>query len=431
LGENLSGLEIRPLSPHDDIEAELDLRRRAFGPISAGRRQAWVTSLQGSIDAGAIIGAFDGGRLVGSARYHLMQQWWHGRSMPMAGVAGVKVAPEDRGRGAGRALMAVVLEEIARRGFGVSVLFPSTAPLYRAGGWEVAGGMHETVLPASSLAALMDPDEAAWAAREAGPRQTVPGETAPGETVPKLRRATPADGAAIVEVKGLVHERLRHCGPNTREPWIVSEWLDDEDHFAYLADDGFLSYRWADSGDRHELEVEELIAASAATARALWQLLASHASTASQVRACLAPDDPVTWLTRDPAAETRQVDTWMLRVVDAPAAIAARGYPAAATVSLRLDLADAARPANAGRWALEVSGGAGSLTRLGDAPRAPGRPVSDPTVLCLGARGFAAVFAGVPLATLRLAGLAAGGDPAADDALGAAFRGPAFMLDHF
>jgi hypothetical protein len=32
---------------------------------------------------------------------------------------------------------------------------------------------------------------------------------------------------------------------------------------------------------------------------------------------------------------------------------------------------------------------------------------------------------------LRLAGLVAGGDAAADDALGSAFRGPAFTIDHF
>jgi predicted acetyltransferase len=367
-----------------------------------------VVSVQGSIDAGAIIGAFDGSRLVGSARYHVMRQWWHGRSMPMAGVAGVKVAPEERGRGIGTAMMASLLEQIASRGFGVSVLFPTTAPLYRAAGWEMAGGRYETVLPARSLTALADPE---WPAGQY-------------QGAPKLRRATPADGAAIVEVKGLVHEQLRHCGPNTREPWILRDWLDDEDHFAYLADDGFLSYRW--SGDMEELEVEELLAASAATARAFWQVLASNAAMASRVRACLAPDDPVTWLTKDPAAATSQLDTWMLRVVDAPAAIGARGYPAAASVSVQLDVADAGRPANSGRWALAISGGAGSLTRLGDPPAAP-----DQAALRVGARGLAALFAGVPVPTLRLAGLAAGGDAVADEALGSAFRGPAFTVDHF
>jgi predicted acetyltransferase len=448
-------LEIRPLGPDDDLGAELDLRRRAFGPISAGRLPSWTKGLQASIDQGALVGAFDGRRLVGSARYHVMRQWWHGRSMPMAGVAGVKVAPEERGRGVGTAMMAAILELISERGFPVSVLFPSTAPLYRAGGWEIAGRRYETVLDARSAAALARPDQ--------------PGAGHAAEDAPKVRRATPADAAAIVEIEGLVHGQLLHCGPDTREPWMLSDWLDDEDRFAYFADDGFLSYRWSD--DRDEIVVDELIAASAATARAWWQILASHATIASRIRACLPPDDPVTWLTRDPAAEILQTDIWMLRVVDAPAAIAARGYPAAAALSVHLDLADAARPANSGRWLLEVSAGAGSLTRLGDAPPAldrpvldapvPARPVLDaavpsppvpsppvldapaldppvsappaaaPAVLSLGARGFAALFAGVPVHTLRLAGLATGGDAATDDALGTAFCGPAFTQDRF
>jgi predicted acetyltransferase len=377
-----------------------------------------VTSIQGSIDAGAIIGAFRGGALVGSARYHVMRQWWYGRPMPMAGVAGVKVAPEERGRGVGKAMMAVLLAEIGQRGFPVSTLFPSTAPLYRAGGWEFAGGVYATELPVAALAALADRDESTGLASLIGANQAVP----------SLRRATKDDGQAIVAVKALVHERLLLSGPNTREPWMLRDWLDDEDHFAHLADDGFLSYRWGDrlpNGER-VLDVEELVAASDATARAFWQILASHASTGGRVRACLAPDDPVTWLTREPAAETRQVDTWMLRLVDGPAAIAARGYPVHATVSAVLDLADAARPANSGRWALEVADGAGTMARLGDAP---GGAVGD--AVRLGARGFAAMFAGVPIATLRLAGLLAGGDPATDDALGVAFRGPAYMMDHF
>ena len=357
--------------------------------------------------------------------------------MPMAGVAGVKVAPEERGRGVGTAMMAAVLEQISDRGFPVSVLFPTTAPLYRAAGWELAGRRYEAVLEARSLLALASPD------------RLIAGGVGPAaHEAPKVRRATPADGAAIVEVEGLVHEQLRSCGPDTREPWMVADRLDDEDRFAYLADDGFLSYRWADEGD--EIVVDELIAASPATARAWWQILASHATMASRIRACVAPDDPVTWLTRDPDAEIRQTEAWMLRVVDGPAAIAARGYPSGAAVSVRVDLVDAARPANSGRWALEVSAGAGSLTRLADLPPAldspvpdslqPGSPVPDSPVLGstapdsdvlrLGARGFAALFAGVPVSTLRLAGLAAGG-AAADDALGAAFCGPAFTVDRF
>lgn len=49
----------------------------------------------------------------------------------------------------------------------------------------------------------------------------------------------------------------------------------------------------------------------------------------------------------------------------------------------------------------------------------------------LGARGFAALYAGTPVQTLRTAGLADGGDPVTDDALDCAFAGTPFLLDYF
>lgn len=368
---------------------------------------AWLTSVRTSIEAGATIGAFDSGRLVGSARYHQMRQWWYGRSMAMAGVAGVKVAPEERGRGVGTAMISRMLRDLADRGYPVSALYPATAPLYRSFGWEIAGGNYETVVPARSVATLIGPDE------------SVP--AGPGSPAPALRRATADDGAAVVAVKGLVHASLRHCGPNTRETWELRDWLADPEHFAYLADDGFLSYRWARQSD--ELAVEELIAASAATARALWQILASHATMASSIRACLAPDDPVNVLSREPDAELHRTGAWMLRIVDAAAAIAARGFPVGVSVSVPFDLADPVLPANAGRWRLEVADGKGSLQRETGGTEAG--------ALRLGARGFAALFAGSAVGSLRLAGLAVGGDPAGDDALDSAFRGQAFMIDEY
>jgi predicted acetyltransferase len=409
------GLQIRKLTPADDLEAELALRRRAFGPISAAGRPSWVAGLQYSIAGGHMVGAFDGAQLVGSARYHPMRQWWHGRSLPMAGVAGVKMAPEERGRGGGRAMMACLVAEIAAAGYPLSALYPTTAPVYRAAGYEIAGDLFETVLPARFLAAL------------------TPAEPVPAPV--KLRRAMPEDAELIAGIRDRVHTALRHCGPNLREPREVREWLEDEDHFAYLSDDGFLSYRWARGTD--EVAVDEVTAGSAATARAFWQIIGSHATMADTVRAFLAPADPVRWLLKDlgragdraspagraPSAETRTKASWMLRVIDAPAAVAGRGYPAPASVRAELELTDALLPANAGRWTLEVSGGEGRLR-----PAGPGNAAGP---LLLDARGLAALYAGTPLATLRLAGLAAGGSPAGDEALDCAFAGRAFMTDNF
>jgi predicted acetyltransferase len=371
--------------------------------------------VQLSISAGELFGAFDGTRLVGSARYHPMQQWWRGRSLPMAGVAGVKVAPEDRGRGVGRALMMPLIAEMTGRGYPVSVLYPATVPLYRSLGWEFAGGYYEMTVPTSALATLIRPDEAAAEAEPAGAGSGGPG------AAPALRRAGPADAAAVVETLGRAYQALGDCGPATHAPEVVASWLDDEESLTYLADDGFLNYRWSDG--HQSIRVYLLVAASASTARTFWRILSSHGSMADTVRACLAPDDPVSWLMREPAAEIRQMTGWMLRCLNAPAAVAARGFPAAAQASVRLELTDPLIPANSGSWDLEITGGNGQLASAAGS-RAP--------ALSLGPRGFAALYAGVPLSTLRRAGLVSGGSTAADDVLDAAFGGRrAFMLHAF
>jgi predicted acetyltransferase len=113
----------------------------------------------------------------------------------------------------------------------------------------------------------------------------------------------------------------------------------------------------------------------------------------------------------------------MLRVVDAPAAIAARGFPSAVTLSVPVDIADDTRPGNSGRWALTVAEGQGSLDPVTSTP-------ADPP-LALGARGLVALYAGTPLGTLREVGLASGGTPGGDAALDAAFGATAYMHDSF
>jgi predicted acetyltransferase len=363
-----------------------------------------------------MLGAFEGNRLAGSARYHPMRQWWQGKSLPMAGVAGVKVAPEFRGRGVGRTLMTELIAEMARQGYPVSALYPATAPLYRSLGWEIAGGRYETTLPMGSLAALIGPDQAVT------DRAAISLAGEPKNDSAGLRRASSADAAVVADTLGRVYGTLRECGPATHDPGFIADWLDDDDHFAYLAGDGFLSYHWADG--HHSIRVELLAAASAPTARAFWQLLGSHGTMADEVRAYLAPEDPITWLTREPAASVRQVWNWMLRLIDVRSAIEARGFPASVEVSAQLELADDVLPGNAGRWRLDVSDGVGKIARDGPAGR-------DQT-LHLGARGLAALYAGVPLGTLRRAGLALGGDEATDAALDSAFGGrQAFMLHAF
>ena len=415
------GVRIRALGPGDDRDAYLDLTARAFG-AAAGTQGAWERTLPVIAD-GRCLGAFAGSQLVGSALFHDMRQWWLGRAVPMAGVAGVKVAPEWQGRGIGRALMSALLGEIAARGYPLSALYPATMPIYRSLGWELAGGIYEAVIPARSLRSFVPPG--------------VPDEPGAGRSRPgRLRRAVPGDADEVLSVIGRVHEAARDCGPVTRAPGAVRRWLAEPELYTYLADDGFLAYRWHRGNE--EIFVERAVAVSAQTLRALWAVVASHASIAPAVRALAGPADPLWWLTREPDAKLSHRAShgmWMLRVVDAPAAIAARGFPAAAELAIRLRLSDDSRTGNAGLWELAVGGGKGSLTPC----RAASRPAGGNTgnrppgggPLTLGARGFAALYAGTPLATLRRAGLAAAGDPDADGAVDAVFAARAFMLDSF
>jgi predicted acetyltransferase len=378
-------VETRSLDP-SDVEAVHDLWVRAFGPADhdGGRTLR-------AAEEGRLLAVYDGPRLVAAGLFHAFDQWWHGRAVPMGGVGGVCVSPEDRGRGVGRRLAAGLLDLMAGRP--LSALYPATAPVYRSVGYEHAGGRYRLTLPAETLRTLA-----------AGPV--------------KVRRAGPADAAEVTALLRRLHADARHGGPIDRGEPFLRDVLADERVFTYLADDGFLAYAWRDGGDR--LLVHRCVAGSPETARALWSVVGSGSSIAATVDAYVAPDDPLLWLLRDRSKDDLRRVAWMLRVLDAPAAIAARGYPAAVSADVPLVVEDEQRPGNAGSWRLTVTGGEGRLERAPehrDATRLP-------------ARGLAALYAGVPMATLRGAGIATGGD-AADATLDAAFATTPFMLDYF
>ncbi len=407
---------IRPLTPGFDGEQYTDLTMRAFGPSGEATIQP---SIEPIVAAGRCLGAFDGDRLVGTALYHDMRQWWRGRAVPMAGVAGVKVAPEYRGQGAGRALMTALVELMAERGYPISALYPATMTIYRSLGWEIAGHRHEAVLPSRALSVMARP---------------YPGD--PGAA--RIRRPGPDDAAEVLEVIGRAHREARDCGPITWDQATVRRWLTrpgryaDQDRYAYLAPDGFLGYRWQ-GGGHQQIFVDRVVASSAATTRALWAVAASNSTVTETVRAQVGPSDPFWWMLLERDANIAERESWMLRLLDAPAAIAARGFPAT-DLAVPLQITDDLRPANSGRWELTVRAGTGRLSGprtelVSSSPVAASPDGQAP--LALDARGLAGLYAGTPVATLRRAGLADGGSPDADAALDGAFAATPYMLDAF
>lgn len=383
-----SPVEIRALDP-DDLDALRDLRSRAFGPQTG---DGWRPQALSALSEGRLLGVYDGPRLIGSSFHFAFDQWWHGRPVPMGGVAAVCVAPDERGRGVGRLLARAFLD--AMGGLPLSALFPATAPVYRAVGYEHAGGRYMLTTRPEALRTL-----------------------ATGRV--EVRRAGPGDAAEIVALLRRLHAATRDCGPIDRREEYFAEALADENVYAYLAADGFLAYGW--HGGNTRIDVHHCVAGSEETARALWAIVGTGSSMARTVRACVAPHDPVLWLLRDRSEDDLTRVSWMLRVLDAPAAVAGRGFPAGVSADVPLVVEDEQRAGNAGAWRLTVGGGAGRLERsgdpAGDAPR-------------LHARGLAALYGGVPTGTLRRSGLIAGGD-AHDPALDAVFATTPYMLDYF
>jgi predicted acetyltransferase len=370
------------------------------------------------------LGAFVKGQPAGAAILHDMRQYWAGSALPCAGVASVKVAPEFRGSGIGRGLMTELLGMIAERGYPLSVLYPATMPIYRSLGWELAGSKYELSVPARSLRSLLAPDPfaAGAAGSDPGLGQGHPGAAHGGVAV---RRAGQDDASTMIGVIGRSHELARDAGPVTWDEGPAARWLTRENLYSYLAaDDGFTAYRWLEGTD--DLWVERVHASSAESLRALWSVIASHSPVAERVRGWISPNDPIWWLTREHDASLTARSMWMLRVVDAAAAVAARGFPPGASVSVPLIINDHLRPANSGSWRLTVSDGKAELAAdTGSTATAAAAP------LTLGARGLAALYAGIPLATLRRSGLASGGTSETDAALDTAFAATPFMVDDF
>jgi predicted acetyltransferase len=385
-------MQIRTLDPAD-VERAIQIRNRSFGVLPDDSRPVYEAKMLESIEAGRSLGAYDGDLLVGRALIWPFRPWWGGRDLAMAGVAGVVVAPEHRGRGVGRSLTNAMVARGRELGFTLSTLYPATVPVYRQCGYEIAGAQYRVSLDARLVRGLRE------------------GATA-------VREATPADAELVVEMIRDHHARCRDNGPKGDTVDDVREELAEPGVFSYLAAGGFVQYGW----DGRDLCVYRLLARDAEEARALWAVVGSGSSTVKTVHAYLSPDDPVVHLLGDGLLRDVQVNRWMLRCLDVAAAIEGRGYPAGTVADVPLVVEDAQVPENCVAGRLQVGDGKGALVAGAPAPRA----------VRLTANGLAALYAGTPTATLLAAGLLSGGSTDERAMLDAAFAGrPAYMLDSF
>ena len=396
----MSDLRIRDVT-EADLPAALVIRTRSFGPLGPGGR-AWWDRVAKEVIPKRMLAVVDGNdTLLATGRARPYEQVWGGRHLRMGGIAGVYAEPSARGQGVATLLMRGLVERMAERGDVVSCLFPTAPELYRSVGYEVGG-----VQPRYSYAAQ---DVRAARSRSGGLRPR-PAGLGDAELIRSLMRGH--------------QERHALSGPMlpTVDAW--REHLEDEDLITYVLDEGdgqrgFVSYALAEE----VLTVEELVGESAEASAALWAVVGSGSSAAPTVRSYLDPRDPGRLVLRGmPDVDTRE-HVWMLRVIDLPGAMAARGFSPYVTASAEIALDDPEVPANSGRWALSVSAG------VGQARPAAYDTSAEPTRL--GPRAMAGLWSGWTMSRLRAAGLVSGGGPESDAALDAMFACAPFMTEYF
>lgn len=278
-----------------------------------------------------------------------------GGTVTAAGVSSVGVRADRRRRGYLRALMEAQLRHLREQGTVAATLRATETGIYARFGYGVA----------SSYATLtVDRDRAVF-------RDT----TAPARP---LRMMT---GTAALQELPAAHDRLRRTRPGTivRPLWWwtnqVSRVLDKDEPLWVLctsdagsddasdaaAVDGWVIYTAAhtdgpDGQHRTTVTVIDLMGADAATELALWRAVLAI-DLASTVRAPGRPLDELLPLAlTDPRAarlSELEDETW-LRLLDVPAALAARSYGDGAPVVL--EVVDPLLGENSGRYRLDPDG---------------------------------------------------------------------------
>ena len=395
-------VEVRTLAGDDELEQAWLLDRQAFNSPAA-ERDRW---LQGLVPE-RTHGVFVDDRLVGMGTVHALGQFFGGRSVPMGGVASVAVAPDHRGRGIASALLQSMLPAMRAWGEVISTLSPATTRLYRGLGWEVAGVHGGRAVPARSLNQLT---AGAGASVRQGGRDDLPAIAACyGRVAPRTN--------GFVDRPEWYWEQTLGARWNERYVYVVDG--DDDDGGV----DGYMNYEHLRSpvGWGYGLRVHDIVARHADALLALWRTVGSSASQVREVHFCGPPEDPLLLLLPEQDLTYHTVLRWMLRLVDAPGAVAARGFPHGVDVTVDLEVRDRQCEWNDGTWRLVVSGGRGKLERGGLG------------TVRIGIGTFSSLWSGYASArTLELIGGLTGATAKDRDALDAVFAGPTpWMVDAF
>ena len=304
------------------------------------------------------IGAFDGETRVGTASAQTFRLTVPGGEVGASGFTSVGVRPDHRRQGILRRLMDWLIEDAQARAEPVAVLNASEAAIYQRFGFGQASTATSFSF-ASSRAMFRDP-------------------IAPNDRV----RIRMVDGVEATRAFAQVYDQIRGDIPgalNRSEPrWRLlhvgdTEWMRRGQGIKFLAllevsgkPRGYAIYRinsaWDPTGPNSTMTVLEVLGADPVVEQTLWQWLFSI-DLVQTVAGWRGPNPhPLQhWLLEPRRMGLTVSDNLWLRILDLPAALAARTYTGEGR--LVLDVTDAMIDSNAGRWELAVDGGHATVTR--------------------------------------------------------------------
>jgi len=256
------------------------------------------------------------GKVLGGLTIIYMGQWIQGKSIPMAGIVAVGIAPEHRGYGAATALMAETIRDLHTQGIPISTLFPATQPLYRRVGYEQAGSFYRMKLPIKGIG-ITD--------REFHIRRIEPDSDNDTNVVSEIyqKRAIYTNGLA--DRNNYLWSRVRKYRGKEAAGFIVS-------NPKTRLDEGYLYYIKQDSDNfAYDFLLTDFVALSAGAARRLLTFLSDHQSMAGSAMWHGSPNDPVLLHLREQTYKDISVlhDHWMMRIIDVANALEARPYQSA------------------------------------------------------------------------------------------------------
>jgi predicted acetyltransferase len=351
-------LELRDITD-EEFPAHARLTEAAFGHQPSDEEvRIWADLTAGEHRWGV----FDDGEIVatgGAFAFDLTVPG--GATVPAGGLTAIAVRPTHRRRGILTAMMDHHLDEVARRRQPVSVLTASEAAIYGRFGYGPAAHLITWTLPTTG-ASLTPPPRAegrlrvvdATTARTVLPevydahRAVTPGALSRGPARwdhLMLDREASRDGASALF--HVVHESTAGVA------------------------DGYAAYRLKPSWTSHGIADGELVALAVVSAdpeveAALWAHLLGIDLVTRVTGSHRPVEDPLRWRLTDPRRMQVQhvLDHLWVRILDVPAALEARRYPVAGSVVI--EVADAFRPANSGRYRLEGGPASATCARTGE-----------------------------------------------------------------